>query len=170
MGLGRRASFSHPSYHMVGGGVGSPPFMPSGPAYLHPCQKRQLNCAAQVKCRPHSLTCCSWRGSMPVLPLSRPWGHPSHQPPAAGVGEGGGILSLVHSTTWQMGGWGLISHTCWQGWQSYAPFKRVSSNMLPRSGAGSAFQNSAAGEGQGQLSHSLDPGRAFAACSRWGKG
>lgn len=172
MGLGRRASFSHPSYHMVGGRGGRAggrggqlssfhAFRASLPAPL-PKASAQLCCPGEVQASlSHMLQLARVNASSPTLKTVGP-----PLPAATGSwGRGGRRYSLPADE-----GWGLISHTCWQGWQSYAPFKRVSSNMLPRSGAGSAFQNSAAGEGQGQLSHSLDPRGAFAACSRWGKG
>lgn len=44
---------------------------------------------------------------------------------------------------------------------------RVSSSMLPRSGAGPALPHSAAGEGQVQFSHSCVPRASSLACLRW---
>ena len=63
----------------------------------------------------------------------------------------------THATPHQTSGRASFTMLSPSGPDHHAPFTRASSTMLPRQVAGSAIPGAAAGEGQGQLTHSHDP-------------
>lgn len=136
-----------------GGGVSSPALMPLESAPLHPSQDSWFLCAAQSEGQCH-VSC---------LPLSRPRGQLAHLPQV--VREGEGLLSLAPSTLWQTDegrGRSYHIHLWRQGTPAHCQqHQSVSPIVLSRQDTDPALRSAAAGEGQGQLSHSRDPGTSF---------